>query len=228
MARRLKFKFFHWELAFPDVFTPQRSGFDVNVGNPPWDVMKPNSQEFFSDFDPLYRTYDKQTALRKQKELFATEPTVASQWDEYNARFKALANWVRKSADPFDVALARGSKKARAWQSVWEKHRQQRVGFAEAGHPFRLQGSADLNSYKMFAEVFWSLLRPDGRLGVILPTGIYSDFGTKDLRETLLTKGRIDFIYAFQNEKRVFSAAHHSFKQVALFATKRRPHAGSS
>ena len=60
-------KFFHWELEFPDVFTPDRSGFDALVGNPPWDVMKPNSQEFFSDFDPLYRTYDKQAALRSSE-----------------------------------------------------------------------------------------------------------------------------------------------------------------
>ena len=51
------------------MFTPDRSGFDALVGNPPWDVMKPNSQEFFSDFDPLYRTYDKQAAIRKQREL---------------------------------------------------------------------------------------------------------------------------------------------------------------
>ena len=42
------------------------------IGNPPWDVMKPNSQEFFTEFDPLYRTYDKQAALRRQRELFQT------------------------------------------------------------------------------------------------------------------------------------------------------------
>jgi hypothetical protein len=55
---------------------------------------------------------------------------------------------------------------------------------------------------------------------VILPTGIYSDFGTKDLRETLLFKGRLDFLYAFQNEKKIFVAADHRFKQVAVFATR--------
>src|SRR5262249_41428383 len=73
-------RFLHWELAFPDVFTPQRSGFDAMIGNPLWDVMKPNSQEFFTEFDPLYRTYDKQTALRRQKELFATAPQVDELW----------------------------------------------------------------------------------------------------------------------------------------------------
>jgi hypothetical protein len=43
-------RFFHWELEFPDVFTSTRRGFDALIGNPPWDVMEPNSQEFFTDF----------------------------------------------------------------------------------------------------------------------------------------------------------------------------------
>ena len=212
-------KFFHWELEFPDVFTPDRSGFDGLTGNPPWDVMKPNSQEFFSEFDPLYRTYDKQAAIRKQRELCESVSGVTELWDEYNARFKALGNWTRNVADPFDLALAKG-KEGSVLASVWARRRQERKGYADPEHPFQLQGSADLNSYKMFAEVFWRLLKADGRLGVILPTGIYSDFGTKDLREELLLRGRIDFLYAFQNEKKIFSAADHRYKQTALLATK--------
>lgn len=221
IVRRLaaEMKFFHWEVEFPDVFTKNRSGFDALLGNPPWDVIKPNSQEFFTEFDPLYRTLDKQAALRRQKELFDTVPGVQDAWDEYNARFKALSNWAANVANPYAVTLSK-SKEEGSLKKVWEKHRQQHAGFADAAHPFHLQGSADLNSYKLFTEVFWHLLRQGGRLGVILPTGIYSDFGTKDLRETLLTKGRIDFLYAFQNEKRIFSAAHHAFKQVVLLATR--------
>ncbi len=74
----------------------------------------------------------------------------------------------------------------RAWPPPGPGTARAASAYANPEHPFRLQGSADLNSYKMFAEVFWNLLRDDGRIGVILPTGIYSDFGTKDLRETLL------------------------------------------
>jgi hypothetical protein len=212
-------KFFHWEMEFPDVFTPDRSGFDAMVGNPPWDVMKPNSQEFFTEFDPLYRTYDKQAALRKQKELFDNIADVAEQWDEYNGRFKALGNWAKNVAEPYDLALSRG-KEGEGLASLWAKHRAKHVSYADAKHPFRLQGSADLNLYKIFTEVFWYLLRIDGRLGVILPTGIYSDFGTRDLRHTFLTCGKLDFLYAFQNERRVFLSAHHAMKQVVLTATK--------
>jgi len=221
ILRRLasELKFFHWELEYPDVFTPERSGFDALVGNPPWDVMKPNSQEFFSEFDPLYRTYDKQAALKKQKYLFENIPVVADQCGEYIAQFKALGNWASNAADPFNLALAKG-KDGTALAAIWAKRRQKRHGFADSEHPFRLQGSADLNSYKMFAEVFWNLLRPEGRIGVILPTGLYSDLGTKDLRETLLNRGQIDLLYAFQNENRIFAAAHHSYKQVVVLAGK--------
>ena len=49
-------RFFHWELEFPDVFREAGSGFDAMLGNPPWDIAKPVSKEFFSDIDPLYRS----------------------------------------------------------------------------------------------------------------------------------------------------------------------------
>ena len=62
------------------------------------------------------------------------------------------------------------SSTALALASSWAKHRLKRPVYADSEHPFRLQGSADLNSYKMFAEVFWNLMRPDGSVGVILPT----------------------------------------------------------
>ncbi|MHC4598157.1 MAG: Eco57I restriction-modification methylase domain-containing protein, partial [Planctomycetota bacterium] len=41
-------RFFHWELEFPEVFAGSRGGFDAILGNPPWEVIKPNRSEFFS------------------------------------------------------------------------------------------------------------------------------------------------------------------------------------
>jgi hypothetical protein len=37
--------FFHWRLEFPEVF--DRGGFDVMLGNPPWEVVQFNEREFF-------------------------------------------------------------------------------------------------------------------------------------------------------------------------------------
>jgi hypothetical protein len=151
--------------------------------------------------------------------MFDTVPHVKDQWGEYNTRFKALSNWSKNVAEPFDLPLTKG-KADRDLRAVWGKHRLERIGFGDQDHPFRLLGSGNLNAYKLFCETFWTLLQHDGRLGVILPTGIYSDFGTKELRETLQFKGRLEFLYAFQNEKKVFSTGHNQVKQVVVFSTK--------
>ena len=44
--------FFHWRLQFPEVFDRDRSGFDVVLGNPPWEVSQLSEEEFFAARDP--------------------------------------------------------------------------------------------------------------------------------------------------------------------------------
>ncbi|MCH8288948.1 MAG: N-6 DNA methylase, partial [Candidatus Marinimicrobia bacterium] len=41
-----KHAFFHWPLEFPDIF--EQDGFDVVLGNPPWDQLQFREQEFFT------------------------------------------------------------------------------------------------------------------------------------------------------------------------------------
>jgi hypothetical protein len=211
-------KFFHWELEFPAVFTPQRSGFDGIIGNPPWDVMKPNSQEFFTEFDPLYRTYDKQAALRRQREFFETVGGVTEQWEEYNARFKALANWVRSASEPYEMTLARG-RDGESLARLWSRHRSQHAGYADANHPFRLQGSADLNSYKMFLECAFHLLKHDGRLGFIVPSGLYTDAGCHDIRDHFLNRSTWVWLFGFINWEQIFNI-YYRFKFVCIIVQR--------
>src|SRR6185369_9812276 len=90
-------RFFHWELEFPDVFRTAGPGFDAILGNPPWDIAKPNSKEFFSNIDPLYRSYGKQEALRYQSDYFGAQD-IERAWIDYNAAFRAQSQFMKFAA----------------------------------------------------------------------------------------------------------------------------------
>lgn len=227
VVRRLKqtHRFFHWELEFADVFAAQGSGFDAIVGNPPWEIQKPNSKEFFSNIDPLYRTYGKQDALAKQEDYFRTQPAHELEWVAYVARYKALSNWNKHAATPFgDPADGGESWALERGQSTihvrWRERRSGRTGYADPSHPFQHQGPSDINTYKMFLEQSHGLLRLGGRLALITPAALYGDKGALSLRKLFLTTSKLTDLYAFQNEKRVFPEIHHAYKMCVVFVQK--------
>ena len=258
VARRIaaEMRFFHWELEFPDVFRRAGSGFDAMLGNPPWDIAKPVSKEFFSNLDPLYRSYGKQQALDKQSEYF-TDAGTERAWLDYGARFRAQSNFTSHARSPFGdpeenatgtnrFIVARGATNLELHER-WRRARLQSAGFADSAHPFRHQGSADLNLYKLFLETAHALLkRPGpaasgantgdesagdadtrtentsgertadadvlgGRLGFLVPSGLYSDHGTGALRDLFLERCRWEWLFGVENRDRVFPI-HRSYK----------------
>ncbi len=212
-------RFFHWELEFPEVFCrEERPGFDALVGNPPWDIQKPNSQEFFSNFDPVYRTYGKQEALGQQKLLFERDGSIREQWEAYGAGFKAMSNWVKAVAEPWDDRLP-GGKSGTEARRAWEQLRGRRERVLPPPHPYRRQGGGDLNLYKLFLEQGYSLCREGGRLGFVVPSGIYTDKGSTELRDLFLEESRWDWVFAFENRRRIFDI-HRSFKFCPIIVQK--------
>ena len=186
MEHRITHQFFHWPLEFPDVFEPGApGGFSAIVGNPPWDIVKPNSQEFFSDYDPSFRSYKKQEANRVAQKLMSDNPLIAEKWQRYCRSFVDQSAYFR---EPLSYSAL---------------------------------GGGDINTYKIFLEQFFNLLTNDGRMGIVVPSGIYTDQGCQPLRELFFSQGQVGFLYCFENRwPAVFTAVDGRFKFV-LFSTKK-------
>jgi type I restriction-modification system DNA methylase subunit len=76
-----RFKFFHWELNFADVFA-DRGGFDVILGNPPWLKVEWNESGVLGDFNPKFLIKKlSATQLRQERiDAFARKPELEKAW----------------------------------------------------------------------------------------------------------------------------------------------------
>ncbi|MES2438555.1 MAG: hypothetical protein V4584_05800 [Verrucomicrobiota bacterium] len=226
-------RFFHWELEFPDVFgsgtREKPGGFHAILGNPPWETIQPMSKEWFANIDPLYPTYGKQVALARQSELFTNDIAVEQGWLRYIAHIKATSHFGKYAAfsfgDPNDnenkaYHLSFGSaKQNELLHARWRPKRKSIASFADPAHPFRHQGEGKPYLQKLFMEQAYSLLRLGGRLGFIVPSGIYSDQGSATLRSLFLDHCRWEWCFSFENREGIFDI-HRSFKFIALILEK--------
>jgi hypothetical protein len=140
----------HWRLAFPAVFLREgRPGFDVIVGNPPWEEVTVERLGFYTRYLPGLKSVRPQTEQeRRIRDFEATNQSVRAKFDAEIAEKQALARYLMAK--------------------------------------YVMTRSGDQDLYKGFAERFVELLRPDGRLGVVLPRSAFAGDGTTPFRERLL------------------------------------------
>lgn len=69
---------------------------------------------------------------------------------------------------------------------------------------FAHQGSGKLFTYRLFLERSLQLLRTGGRLGLVLPAGLWFDREAAPLRKLLLDGCRWEWLFGFENRARIF------------------------
>ena len=60
-----RLNFFHWELAFPKVFSGENPGFDCVLGNPPWERSNYRKKNFLQNDDPEIANAPNKAARKK-------------------------------------------------------------------------------------------------------------------------------------------------------------------
>ncbi|MEW6187288.1 MAG: DNA methyltransferase [Thermodesulfobacteriota bacterium] len=194
IKRALKFedlevlKPFHWGFEFDEILN-QRGGFDAIITNPPWEIFKPNAKEFFEEFSDLV-TKKKMNIkdFEKEKAQILKDPDIRKAWLKYLSDYPHVSAFFR-SAEQYQNQISL-------------------VGGKKAG--------TDINLYKLFTELCFNLLRDGGYCGIVIPSGIYTDLGTKQLREMLFTQTKLTGLFCFENRKEIFEGVHRSYKFLVL------------
>ena len=185
-------RFLHWELAFPGVWRnpmdAATGGFDVVIGNPPWDRIKLQEVEWFAERRP---SIARQSRASDRKRMVA-----------------ALKRDGDPLADDYTIAAQAAEDMARVARSCGE---------------FPLMSGGDINLYSLFVEQATRLVKPEGMVGLLTPSGIASDLGAAKFFRSIAITGRLSTLFDFENKKTFFPDIHASFKFCALaFGGERR------
>lgn len=107
---RDEYQFFHWHLAFPQVLRAKtgeiaeedccgwEGGFDVVLGNPPWERIKLQEQEFFAErSEKIARAMNSAARKRLIRDLEKDDPGLWTKWKDAQRRAEGESHVVRMS-----------------------------------------------------------------------------------------------------------------------------------
>ena len=163
--------FLHWEAAFPGVWRH-------------WQNVRPAG-----GFDAVVGNPPWDRIKLQEVEWFATRhPHIA--FAPTAAARKAAVQRVREQgafiADQFDAAKEQTESLSRMVRS--------------SGH-YPLLSGGDINLYSLFVERAMNLIKPDGLVGLLTPSGIYADKTAAKFFKSVSTGGRVAGLFDFENRR---------------------------
>jgi hypothetical protein len=88
-------QFFHWFLEFPEVFA--KGGFDVLLGNPPWEMLQPEEVKFFAAANaPEIANLPGAQRKAEIANLTQANPQLAKAWHNYQRNIETHNKFIRE------------------------------------------------------------------------------------------------------------------------------------
>ena len=179
--------FLHWEAAFPGVWRD-------------WQDANPKG-----GFDAVIGNPPWDRIKLQEVEWFAPRDPEIAHLTTAAARKSRIA-WLRDTGSPMgdDFDIAKGQADTLG-------------ALVRASGHYPLLGGGDINLYSLFVERAMRLVKPDGIVGLLTPSGIYADKTAARFFKEVSTGGRVAGLFDFENKKRAFfKDVHASFKFCAL------------
>ena len=163
--------FLHWEVAFPGVWHR-------------WQESRPQG-----GFDAVIGNPPWDRIKLQEVEWFATRahdlalaPTAAAR----RKSIQQLRDQGASLAAEFDAAKAQSESLSQMVRS---------------GGDYPLLSGGDINLYSLFVERSMSLIKPDGFVGLLTPSGIYADKTAARFFKSVSTNGRVGGLFDFENRR---------------------------
>ncbi len=164
-------EFLHWEVAFPGVWQY-------------WQNKRPQG-----GFDAVIGNPPWDRIKLQEVEWFATRVPVLAHATTAAAR-KSGIRQLRHRGDPL----------AEKFDAVKERADKLGQWIRDSGN-YPLLGGGDINLYSLFVERAMNLVKPDGIVGLLTPSGIYADKTAARFFKSLSTAGRIAGLFDFENRR---------------------------
>ena len=163
--------FLHWEVAFPGVWHR-------------WQESRPQG-----GFDAVIGNPPWDRIKLQEVEWFATRDMELALAPTAAARRKGIQQLRKQGASlaaEFDAAKAQAESLSQIVRS---------------GGDYPLLSGGDINLYSLFVERSMNLIKPDGFVGLLTPSGIYADKTAARFFKSVSTSGRIGSLFDFENRR---------------------------
>ncbi len=89
---------FNWQKNYPQVFSSENGGFELILGNPPWETLQTQVRESFSQ---LYSDRTRQEAEQEQSDYLAQRPEDQAIWQNHQALLESQRDYFKQSANGY-------------------------------------------------------------------------------------------------------------------------------
>lgn len=196
-----QYQFFHWHLAFADVFQvppagqkPENQlcgwngGFDVILGNPPWERVKLQDREWFAQSRPDIADASNAAARRRMIDALRVEdPRLYNQFKDAQRQADGDGHFMRNAG------------------------------------MFPLCGRDDINLYAVFVEQMRNTLSRGGRVGCTVQSDIATCDTCRFFFDDLIRKANLVSFFDFVNTEALFPDLHRTHPHFCLLTIDARP-----